>query len=303
MKHLITLTGFILFVFSITIVAQDHDKFKALTSQGDNQIELNGEWQQIKLAKPYPDNSNVKVGENGYLVLSHSKGSSIVLEEEGNYLVKEIFSKKSKKTSGLMSKFADYLSKQVVASSDLENTIPGSVERSVSTIRVVQPRNTFLMNEDITFSWEDESDTEGNYVLEISNRFGDVLFTDTLETTSHTMDINPLEFKNNECYYWSVRKLDTNFAKSEEYCIKQLDGEKRAAIQDTLETIESDIGNTAFGNIVTASFLERNELNYYADKYYLQAIQSKPEIVSYKNLYRRFLLKRGLIEKAEQLKQ
>ncbi len=106
----------IIFLFALAVNAQD---FKVLSKSGDATKKSGSKWTTIKTGESLSTKDQVKIGDKGYLVLTHKKSkNSIELNKTGVYDLKKISADMSKGKKGVSSQLAKYFIDEISASDD-----------------------------------------------------------------------------------------------------------------------------------------------------------------------------------------
>jgi hypothetical protein len=106
----------IIFLLSLAVNAQD---FKVLSKSGDATKKNGSKWTALKTGESLSTKDQVKIGEKGYLVLTHqSSKKSIELNKKGTYDLKKISTDMSKGKKGVSSQLAKYFIEEISSSDD-----------------------------------------------------------------------------------------------------------------------------------------------------------------------------------------
>lgn len=262
------------------------------------------DWLRIKTGVSINERGTIQIGENGYLVLMNREGLSLEIKNNGKFTISELFLEKGNNKKGTISKFVGYVSNELLKEleSKGDDTIPGAIERSISTIKLFTPQNSNLIDTEIDFTWLGLQD-ETRYVFQLSDGFGEQIYS--METSDTTLKLELLQFKFNydEWYFWSVKSKNNSLIKSDESAIKILSPEKIKAINNEIVEILDEpelIEESAFLNIKLALYYQEKNISYLAIKHFEKAITINPNVDEYKNVYKRYLLSLGLSDYVNQ---
>ncbi|MBN4052210.1 MAG: hypothetical protein COC01_08075 [Bacteroidetes bacterium] len=303
-----TLGLIILSLFISTSYAQTN-VYQVLASYGKILVQKTdgAQWVPIATGNELIQSDMLKVAEDAYLGLIGNNGNTLELNKQGTYKVSDLTGGFSA-SSGATQKYAALVLSDMTNTNDqsymYNMTVTGALERSVTNnmLQAYMPRTTNLLKDEVTFSWFNFKDAE-EYVFTLTDRYARRITQKSLRDTLITINLDDLDLKDENCYYWAVSSKENPKIKSEEYCIYKLSEKARVAIRDTLDTLNKDFGEnkTALNCLILASFYEKNNLLNEAMVSYEDAISKAPQVEEYKKSYALFLIRIGLFDEARKL--
>ncbi|MCC5943919.1 MAG: hypothetical protein JJT94_03225 [Bernardetiaceae bacterium] len=300
----------VLFLFlAATVSAQDY-AFRVLASKGSNSASEAA----LRTGSKIAADATIEVAEGGYLGLVHANGKTLEIKEKGTYKVADLQKKVGVEDKGLSSRYAAYVSSEVIKSDNegvsAENRHKhmgktGAVVRATgeNAIMGVYEKTETLVGEKVTINWflyEDIAKVEetevDNYRVVINDLFGNVLVNKEVKSTNYKLDFASPEMKGNTAVVYRVYAVKEGkevFA-SDEKSIKR--ASRRDIEKYSNEASELADANTALGQIIRAQYFE--EKGFYADamQAYETAIDMAPGVEAYEELYNNFLT-RNLMSK------
>ena len=109
---------YIIIVFFLAL-ALNAQEFKVLSKSGDATKKNGNKWNKLKTGESLTINDQVRIGNKGYLVLTHqSSKNSIELNKSGTYDLKKIASDMKKGKKGVSSQLAKYFIDEISDSDD-----------------------------------------------------------------------------------------------------------------------------------------------------------------------------------------
>lgn len=290
----------LLITISTSLYAQE--VFSVLATKGDVQLQRKGEgaWVKVFTGAKLSKTDNIKLGEGAYLGLVHIKsGKAKEIRNASTVSLAEL-DKQMSTTSSVGSKVVAYVTQDVTGSSnkfqDYRKSMAnlGSIERATKgTVTPELPRKTSFIDSIVTFNWVTdkrarEAAKQTGYVFEISNRMGTPIYTKETKDTFVVMNIEKLNLKHGEHYYWRVSLKDNNTGEEDAQPFTVLDNNTRKAIQHDLKSF-SEEENNPLNKIMLARYYEGKDLIMDAMKAYQDAIKMAPDVVEYRELYAMFL--------------
>lgn len=276
--------------------------FSVLATKGDVQLQRKGEgtWVKVFTGSKLNKTDNIKVGEDAYVGLVHLKsGKAKEIRNPGTISLSEL-EKQMSANSSVGSKVVAYVTQDVTGSSgkfqDYRKSMAnlGSIERATKgTVTPELPRKTSFIDSIVTFNWVTdkrarEAAKQSGYVFEISNRMGTPIYTKETKDTFVVMNVEKLNLKHGEHYYWRVNLKDNNGGEEDAQPFTILDNNTRKSIQHDLKAFNEEEPNP-LNKIMLARYYESKDLIMNAMKAYQEAIEMAPDVVEYRELYAMFL--------------
>lgn len=304
----------LLLVLSTSLSAQE--AFSVLATKGDVQVQRKGEgtWVKVFTGAKLNKTDNVKVGEGAYLGLVHVKSGKAKEIRTASTVALAELDKQMSTNSSLGSKVVAYVTQDVTGSSnkfqDYRKSMAnlGSIERATKgTVTPELPRKTSFIDSTVTFNWVTDKKAKENaqksgYVFEISNRMGTPIYTKETKDTFVVMNIEKLNLKHGEHYYWKVSLKDHSTGEEDAQPFTVLDNNTRKAIQHDLKAF-SEEENNPLNKIMLARYYEGKDLIMDAMKAYQEAINMSPDVVEYRELYAMFLDRHEMTFLANKVRQ
>jgi hypothetical protein len=307
MKRLVYLVSLLLLIVSWSSIVAKSEEFRVLAAKGETLVQRDGKgsWNKLNTGNQLFANDNIKISNNAYLGLVHTKGRTMELKKAGTYsagiLAKELSSKKTKVSEQL----ANYLMKEVANKESDGNYkknmgTPGAVERGMETdasgqkIKLIAncPRRLSIMGNTVNFSWSKATGKDVVYEFIITDRFDRQEFSTKLKENTFSVDAEALKLSKDVYYFWKVKVSSNEEIRSDEICFSFLSAQRAASIKETVALLKEDIGEeNAPAKIILAKFYETNYLPNEADKAYQDAIKLMPDIDEYQGMYKEFLLR------------
>ena len=311
MKKLQISLASVILMFALigTAVSQSY-QFKVMATNGNPTIqkENSNNWESIKLGAKVNPKDQIKLSKNSYISLVHKSGKTIELKKSGTYKVADLSKQVNSSKSSVASKFADYLLDEVGGDEALlaegnyrDNMgVTGSVTRDIPDqpfikkdgLRLNSPRKVNLLSSVFTFKWI-SADNKTDYEFILTDRFDRPVMTKFVKGNSITLNADELKLDKNTYYFWKIKVKDDDKSKSEDACFLLLSTDKVKAIQDTVKTINEEVGDpdSPTAKLILAAFYEQNYIIDEALRSYKEAMTLAPDVDLYKKLYQRFLLK------------
>jgi hypothetical protein len=302
------------FLMSFANAQENDDLFKVLASKGSNKIIASGSTEEkpLVIGKKLHKDDVIVLSENGYLGLAHKNGKTIELKKTGTLAINELASEVASQNATLTKKYVDFVIGEISVKNDnmAENrhkfmAVTGSVERGSDLIKIIGPDNkidNFVLARPTTFRWNKVADVR-SYAVRIENMFGDSLYAMETADTSVTLELGPVNKKNeNTVNIIKVKgKRISRPATAPDFSLKFIGGEKGAKLNKEIEDLKIELGEeSALNNLVLASFYEEKKLLIDAMESYEKAIKMQPEVEDYKVLYGQFLVRTHIAEEKKQ---
>ncbi len=287
-----TVSIFVALIFSASLYAQDY-AFKVLVNKGRNEIKSGTTWQPIKVGASLRSPDELRVSENAYIGLIHVSGKPLELKSAGKYKVADLSAKIGNNKS-VLNKYTDFiLSTNTQKQNNLHAT--GAVHRGAGKVTVyLPPSSSYVYGDTIMIEWEKEKDVRPPYEITFTSLFGDELYKMETSENSITVDLsNPAFSRENDISVKIFSKEDRK--ESELYTLRKFSSNDRQRMKASFnELAKETTAETAINYLFKAAFFEQNKLIADAVTAYKKAIALEPEVQSYKEAYRDFLLCNGL---------
>jgi hypothetical protein len=213
----------------------------------------------------------------------------------------------SSKQSGGMDKLVGFVVQSVVGASDKKSELSGGVERSIAVnkIRLLSPRTTKVIDNDMTFTWAGSTDgaKEPTYIFSLTDDHQNVRFKKETKETSLALSVEQLGLEKDKCYYWSVTQAGSTAQSFESYCVYPVNKAEADALNSQLGAIKQDQGSTpgALDNLMLASFFEQNGLTYKAIGAYKEAVSKGGDVEIFADAYSGFLRRMNVDGESQKL--
>jgi len=278
--------------------AQDY-AFKVLATKGANEVKSGTDWVPLKTGASLRANDELKISENAYVGLVHSKGTPVELKVAGNYPVKKLDDDvKNKPATGVLNKYTDF----ILSSNSAENkknrlSATGAVDRGENyAIKLLLPENQYsgIFNNEAIITW-DGSKASGPYVVTLKNMFDDELVKFETPETNFKIDLNDPHYAKENAILVEVRSKSDPKQISKQHLIKRLAPGEQATVKKKLEAdMSSATEQTALNKYLLAGFYEENKLFIDALTAYKEAIQLAPDVPTYQEGLDEFLLRNNM---------
>ena len=282
-------------------------------------------WKNLQRGDTITAAEEIKIPQGGYVNLLHSSGRNLELKTSGVIPVAVLLQKIAPKPSPIYQRLYSYIYGEIIKSNAKNDAFPtAGVERSIcitpakkatpgevavnqydenyqrTLIPVIYPKNTYTMQPVINFSWI-KKENLNNYELKVLDRYDVAVFTKKVFDSTYTIDLQSLNIKKGECYFWFV---EAGFYKSNRFCIVLLPENEIKAIKDTVAIIEKEFKSNPgpMLNLALASFYASKNLTKEAAHYYREAANVAPQIKDYADIYKNYLNKIGMADSKDYLR-
>lgn len=293
MKLIVTLAALLI---AGSISAQDQT-FRVLINKGQNEVKTGKEWTPIRVGTTLKSDEELRISENGYLGLVHvASGKPVEVKEAGSHRVSELASR-IKKGATVLQQYTDFI---LSASSEKTNelTATGSVHRGPDQIHLLlpEPRQAVVYGDAVTVAWLNDAQTPV-YILRLSSMFGDELDRIEVRDTTVSISLKGRKLNDEDNILIEVFSSDNENRKSEPHVIKKLSGADKNRMRTSLVELGEVTGEqTALNQLVLASFFEQHSLLIDAATAHYRAIELEPDVSHFRDAYRRFLIRNGLLK-------
>ncbi|MBI3218327.1 MAG: hypothetical protein HYZ44_02335 [Bacteroidetes bacterium] len=271
--------------------------FKVLANKGSNQVKSGDAWQAVKTGDRLKSTDEIKVAENSYVALVHSKGKPIELKEAKTYKISDLEARVNT-TSSVVNKYTDFiLSSNSAEAKKNRLSATGAVHRDLGEdIKVFLPENQYaeIYNNNVIINWESLKGG-GPYVVTVKNMFEEELMKMETPETMVQIDRSNSKLINEDALLVEVRSKADFKSKSGQHLIKKLSIARQDAVAKLLGEFGSEMKEeTALNKFILAGFYEENKLFIDAITAYEEAIKLAPDVPTYKEAYEEFLLRNKL---------
>lgn len=289
----------LLFVLVASFASAQDYAFKVLATKGANEVKSGADWVPLKTGASLRASDELKISENAYVGLVHSKGTPLELKKAGDYSVKKLDDDvKNKPVTGVLNKYTDF----ILSSNSAENkknrlSATGAVDRGESyAIKLLLPENQYsgIFNNEAIITW-DGSKASGPYVVTLKNMFDDELVKFDTPETNFKIDLNDPHYAKENAILVEVRSKADPKQISKQHLIKRLAPAEQAGVKKKLEAdMSSATEQTALNKYLLAGFYEENKLLIDALTAYKEAIQLAPDVPTYQEALDEFLLRNNM---------
>jgi hypothetical protein len=300
----------LLFTVLMLLVASANAQyvFKVLAAKGANKVFTAGSWTNIAAGTKVNKGDKLKLETGCYLGLIHpSTGKTIELKAAGTYVVAELETKIISGKADFGTKYANYVSDGMFAANQGASTSydrTGTVSRAIQTpIFVYAPTHIkALKSEPVTLHWN-SCGGKHKFTVTLSNYFGEVVYSATVDTNFVTIDYKNLKAGNDDI----TDEVSTSFllkivsatdpsyttatGKNENsYTIDWIDDATQKAKFAELNKIKTSMdASSAMDYMVLAMAYEKEELTAYAVNSYAKAQQLAPDVDAFKTQYEEYI--------------
>ncbi|GAL86946.1 hypothetical protein MYP_4176 [Sporocytophaga myxococcoides] len=297
----------LLFFISTTVFSQDN-LFTVLATKGANKYASSGssEWKAITPGKKLLKDDKLSIDENGYIGLVHKSGKTIEIKKAGVYEVAKLNGEVAAQNSSITKKYVDYVTSEI-SNGGSENMasnrhkymdVTGSVERDVPAIKVLAPKESFVIGLPVLLKWKPVAGAK-SYAVTVKNLFDEPVYSIEVENNFVILDFSKLNIQKDKVYGYQIEtKGAERFAKFEGYSFKYLPEDKAAKVSKEADELKANLNEeTALNKIILATFYEDQNLLLNALECYETALKLSPDIEEYKIAYGKFLNRNKLAEK------
>jgi hypothetical protein len=269
------LVGLALAAVMMPAALMAQDEFKVIACKGKVTLDRTKKTPGVGSALTAAD--QLRLEGPSYVGLVHKSGKAIEVKTEGTVSMSQLMKQVSSKQNGGMDKLVGFVVQSVVGANDKKSELSGGVERSIAVnkIRLLSPRTTKVIDNDVAFTWAGSADgsKEPTYIFTLSDDHQNVRFKKETKETSLALNVEQLGLEKDKCYYWSVTQAGATTPSFESYCIYPVNKAEAESLNAQLGAIKQDQGAapTALDNLMLASFFEQNGLTYKAIGAYKEA--------------------------------
>lgn len=285
-------------VYVQPVQAQDY-VFKVLANNGNNQVKKDGTWKTVKIGTGLTRDHTLKVAKDTYIGLVHNTGSTMAIDQPGNYKVDELAQEFTADQKSVAGKYAEFVIEKMTSSHEKQNNqMTGAVERSEeqSKLEVLLPQSVEVYSRRAILRWI-KLYTQKEYRLTIKNMFDEVIKTEKVSDNQYTLDFSSPELSGIDRFIVQVETTGEKQIKSNEYIINRVDEEKAMAVKKELADLKAEFSNaesSALDQMILASFFENKGLPVDALTHYEEAVKLAPKAEPFKTAYRHFIVRNNL---------
>jgi hypothetical protein len=278
----------------VLAMAQGDEIYKVIACKG--KITLERTKKPVNVGSGLNSTDQLRLEGPVYLGLVHKSGKAVELRTQGIVNVKDLPMPKS--GSG-MDKLVGFVVNSVKGAEEGKNIKSASVEMSlnVNKLRLISPRTTKTIDDDMTFTWNGSVDGKpANYLFTITDANQNVRFKKELTETQLAVNLKSLNLEKDRCYYWSVTQTNAQVPSSESYCLYLVNDAETASLSGQLQTLrqEQSTQPTALDKLMLGAFYEQNGLTYRAMTAYKDAAAMGGDVEIFSDSYREFLRRTGV---------
>lgn len=299
---------YLIVFFLVSVTNSLSSEFIVKYTKGNYEYKCDSYWTLGTKESVLDEDCLIRLPQGGYLALESENGTLVELNKSGVYSVRKLLSKQKKIKTNVTKKFTKFIMDELGEADDLlasenltENMrVLGAVERTTNMSnldKIGMPRNTFVINESVTFDWESIEGVEYTFYIKDENE--KLIFEKKVERNQTTVNLLELGLNPGVCYYWGVLYDDRN---TNEFCIQIMDNQTIAdMVTEQSILIEEIDTNTSLGQIALAYTYKKYHVTYKATECFEKAILLSPEMDSFKIMYSKYLYDIGMDKKAEML--
>lgn len=297
-------------VFGVCLIhsvsAQETSVFKVFANQGACQLQSGKSQQPIRIGAGIGANDVLIIGEGSYVALVHTAtGKALELRKAGTYPTKDLI-KNISGTSNVVTRYTEFiLSSNSDEARKNRLSATGAVHRGLEDLDVFLPENSSkhnrLLGDSVLIAWEPKAGVNGPFVVKITDMFGESV-----------LDIpasgNSAKFKlpagAESMLNVEIHRKGSSGTSSPTYSINRLD-ERNAKDKATVQQLRSELSelgidqSSAIGQYILAGFYEQKALLLDALMAYDRAIRLAPDVETYRESYKEFLLRNQLKDAAK----
>lgn len=289
--------------FSSNVSAQGYE-FRVLANKGENQVKKAGASQSIalKTGATLAKGDQIIAANGAYIGLVHSSGKTTEIRTPGIVKVDELSASISTSASTASSRYANFIANKMDESEGGGNyrssmKVTGAVERATNSaaIKVMLPNSVDIYGKNAIVRWDAVGEEGVVYVVTVKNIFDEEVAKVETDKTAYELDFTDSKLAQERLVILNVKVKGDDNLKSSDYGIKRLSSAESAKINDTIESLKSEVSEeTPLNKIIYASFYEENNLILDALTKYEEAIELSPEVQDFQDMYQSFLVKNGL---------
>ena len=286
MKLLTTLS-----VLLLTFIGYSQNTlFKVITSQGTAEVITNGTTSAIYSGARLNSGSKLKLSPNAYLGLIHISGSTIEVKQAGEYDITELAKQFTTQQSSYSKKYGDYVVQQVTSDSESKKnySYTGAVTRGPHDIVLWSPSEVstvkLMQSIPIKLNWgKVDGVTEYKVVIKPLDE-SSILYSEVTTETNILLDLSSVAPTTDTPYFMEIIAIGAKATPTRKP--SYLTDEKSSEIVTAeLEELKNQVNvESAFGNLMIASFYAKHGFTMYAISSYQEAVILEPTVTDYKNI-------------------
>jgi tetratricopeptide (TPR) repeat protein len=293
MKNRVIYAILLFSALAFALPAQDF-AFRVMATKGANEVKTGDTWQPIKGFMQIKLTDEIKVVDNGYLGLMHTKGSSLEVRQPGVYKAADL-SARVAGGSSLMNKYADFLLSNNAEGKKNKLSATGAVHRGFGMdVYLPENQHSDIFANLVTVKWE-PAKAGGPYVVTVTDMFGTEITKREVQEPMVQFDLTQPEFAKQDNLLIQLYAKSDPSTQSDSYLVKKLSKANRERVQALLADLNSGFQeDNALKHFVLASFFEEQKLFIDAIGAFERALKLAPDVDAYREAYEDFLLRNRL---------
>lgn len=258
----------------------------------------------VKIGSTLKNTDYIVVKKDSKIVMISKNNVTISVDKSGFYSILKLEDIANTKSTNVTKKFTKYIldelsdSEDLLASGNINNNMStlGAVERAINNkLFFYDNISTYSIDDNHTFTWN----YEGDVTFFIKNADNEILYKLTTSSNEIHVNLKNIGLDSGICYFFSITQ---GYNTSEEYCIYRMtEHELDIFKQEYLKLIYGIELNNPVDYLILAKFYETNRIINKVFSSYEKAIELDPNPL-YKMMYKNYLIKIGLFEKAKKIK-
>ncbi|MES2388066.1 MAG: hypothetical protein V4543_08690 [Bacteroidota bacterium] len=255
-------------------------------------------------------NETLQIQSNGYIGLIHKSGQTMTIKKPGTYSVSDLDSKATAAATGSVSqRYANYVLEEITKDGDKDlkknhqqfMAVTGAVMRAgknASAVKPLIPPTAVLFSANNTIHWMKSPGAGNMYIFTVSDLYDETIFSKETPDTNITIDFSKFpRLKSEKMCLVRVAVKGKKQTISDQCALKFLPSTEAASISKDLTAMTTGPeSNSSIGKVAQAYFYEQNGLFLDALNAYQEAVELEPDVTDYRDIYRNFLVKVGLLE-------
>jgi hypothetical protein len=148
-----------------------------------------------------------------------------------------------------------------------------------------------LYGDKLALEWANESEFS---IIRVMNMFEEVLLEERVEGQRTMLNLENENLKKEEILL--VKVYQDNDVESKAVALKRIDHETRTQHTQNLNSLTSNISNSALLELISAAYFEDNNLLADAFTSYVNAMLLAPNVPDYRSAYNEFLIRHKLLK-------
>ncbi|MCA6074792.1 hypothetical protein [Fulvivirga sedimenti] len=292
MKPLLTT---LILVFSFVAGNAQINTFKILVQNGESEIQIGEVVTQLKKGMVLSGDFTLTVKEGAYLGLVHNSGHVLEIKESGKYDANDLYGKiEVTETNMIVTRYTDFILNREISekAAGINYEIMRDFEPfSDSEVNLYIPGATELYGDKLALEWANESEFS---IIRVMNMFEEVLLEERVEGQRTMLNLENENLKKEEILL--VKVYQDNDVESKAVALKRIDHETRTQHTQNLNSLTSNISNSALLELISAAYFEDNNLLADAFTSYVNAMLLAPNVPDYRSAYNEFLIRHKLLK-------